>query len=108
MEYVRSVEGFHLHRGSRGASPRQTLPPRKSRPGKMPRAKRREMAHLLHAWRTRPDFLAYAVHDLPAAAPLVARRVFGRPLLTWTVRTPAERLVAARFADQMIFEGFRP
>ena len=45
--------------------------------------------------------------DLPAA-PLVARHVIGMPLLTWTVRTEAERLAAARFADQMIFEGFRP
>jgi len=30
------------------------------------------------------------------------------PLLTWTVRTPAQRERAVRYADQMIFEGFRP
>jgi hypothetical protein len=30
------------------------------------------------------------------------------PVLTWTVRTEAERQAAARYADQMIFEGFRP
>jgi hypothetical protein len=30
------------------------------------------------------------------------------PLLTWAVRTPDERRRAARWADQMIFEGFRP
>jgi glycerophosphoryl diester phosphodiesterase len=71
-------------------------------------AAKREMAYLLHGPRTRPHFLAYAVRDLPAPAPLVARHVFGRPLLTWTVRTQAERAVANRFADQMIFEGFRP
>jgi glycerophosphoryl diester phosphodiesterase len=71
-------------------------------------AAKREMAHLLHWWRTRPDFMAYAVRDLPALAPLLARRLFGRPLLTWTVRTQAERRAADRFADQMIFEGFRP
>ncbi len=29
------------------------------------------------AARTRPHFVAYAVRDLPAAAPLIARRVFG-------------------------------
>jgi glycerophosphoryl diester phosphodiesterase len=28
--------------------------------------------------------------------------------LTWTVRTPEQRAVAARHADQMIFEGFVP
>jgi glycerophosphoryl diester phosphodiesterase len=29
-------------------------------------------------------------------------------LLTWTVRTPEQRARAARYADQMIFEGFVP
>jgi hypothetical protein len=29
-------------------------------------------------------------------------------LLTWTVRSTEERQRAARWADQMIFEGFRP
>ena len=32
----------------------------------------------------------------------------GLPLLTWTVRTDVDRERAARYADQMIFEGFRP
>ena len=32
----------------------------------------------------------------------------GMPLLTWTVRSIADRQRAARWADQMIFEGFRP
>jgi glycerophosphoryl diester phosphodiesterase len=71
-------------------------------------AQRRSMAHLLHAPRTRPDFVAYHVKDLPAAAPLLARYLFGLPLLTWTVRTPDDRANAARWATQMIFEGFRP
>jgi glycerophosphoryl diester phosphodiesterase len=72
------------------------------------RADKGRMAFLLHAARTRPHFVAYAVQDLPSPAPLIARRLFGLPLLTWTVRTPEDRAVAARWADQMIFEGFRP
>jgi glycerophosphoryl diester phosphodiesterase len=56
----------------------------------------------------RLNFIAYAVVDLPAAVPGAARRWAGLPVLTWTVRTDAERRCAARFADQMIFEGFRP
>ena len=72
-----------------------------------PAAKRR-LALLLHANRTRPHFVAYAVRDLPALAPLMARWLFGRPLLTWTVRNAADRQTAKRYADQMIFEGFRP
>lgn len=75
--------------------------------GLMPAAKR-DLAFLLHAPRSRPQFIAYSVKDLPAAAPLLARHAFGLPLLTWTVRTDSDRHVAARWADQMIFEGFRP
>jgi glycerophosphoryl diester phosphodiesterase len=71
-------------------------------------AQRRGMLHLRHAFRTRPHFVAYCVDDLPAAAPWIARHVFGLPLLTWTVRTAEQRQRAARYADQMIFEGFRP
>jgi glycerophosphoryl diester phosphodiesterase len=70
-------------------------------------AERRALAFLLHAPRTRPHFVAWAVRDLPAAAPFVAR-MLGLPLLTWTVRTPDDRARAARWADQVIFEGWRP
>jgi glycerophosphoryl diester phosphodiesterase len=71
-------------------------------------AQRQGMRHLKHALHTRPHFLAYWVNDLPTPAPWIARHIFGLPLLTWTVRTPEQRARAARYADQMIFEGFRP
>ena len=45
---------------------------------------------------------------LPALAPLIARNLFGLPLLTWTVRTDEERERALRYADAMIFEGIKP
>lgn len=66
------------------------------------------MLHLRHAFRTRPHFVAFWINQLPAPAPWIARHVFGLPLLTWAVRTPEQRERAARYADQMIFEGFRP
>lgn len=69
--------------------------------------RRPALAHLLHAPMTRPDFIAYRVDDLPAPATRVAR-LLGLPILTWTVRTAAQRQQAASAADQMIFEGFRP
>jgi glycerophosphoryl diester phosphodiesterase len=71
-------------------------------------AEKRHMALLLHANRTRPQFIAYTVKDLPAAAPLIARMIFRLPLLTWTVRSEEDRQCAARWADQMIFESIRP
>ena len=75
---------------------------------RLPRWEKRRMAFLLHGNRTRPHFIAYAVRDLPAAAPLIARTIFGLPLLTWTVRSAEDRARAARWADQIIFEGWRP
>jgi glycerophosphoryl diester phosphodiesterase len=74
----------------------------------MSAAQKRSLAFLLHAPRTRPHFVAWAVRDLPAVTPLLARFVFDLPLLTWTVRTPEDRARAARWADQAIFEGWRP
>lgn len=71
-------------------------------------AQRRNMRWLLHAGRTRPHFIAYGVDDLPALAPLTLRYLLGVPLLTWTVRREDQRRQAARWADQIIFEGFRP
>jgi glycerophosphoryl diester phosphodiesterase len=66
------------------------------------------MTDLHHAFRTQPHFVAYWVNELPALAPWIARNIFRCPLLTWTVRTPEQRARAARYADQMIFEGFHP
>jgi glycerophosphoryl diester phosphodiesterase len=68
---------------------------------------RRSMAHLLHVPITRPDFVAYRVDDLPAPATRLAW-LFGMRVLTWTVRNAKQRERAATWADQMIFEGFRP
>jgi glycerophosphoryl diester phosphodiesterase len=74
----------------------------------LPRSLKRSMRWLFHAPRSRPQFIAYAVKDLPAAPPLLARTLFGLPLLTWTVRSEEDRKIAARWADQIIFEGWRP
>jgi glycerophosphoryl diester phosphodiesterase len=75
----------------------------------MPPWLRRGMGSLLPAALTGwPQFVAYAIDDLPAWAPSLARHAFRLPVLTWVVRTEAERRRAERFADQIIFEGFRP
>jgi glycerophosphoryl diester phosphodiesterase len=69
---------------------------------------RASMLHLRHAFRTEPHFVAFWIDQLPAPAPWLARNIFGCPLLAWTVRTEEQRARAAHYADQMIFEGFRP
>jgi glycerophosphoryl diester phosphodiesterase len=74
----------------------------------MPAWMRHGMGYLVTALTAQPQFVAYGIADLPALAPLLARHIFGLPLLTWAVRTEAERRTAARWADQIIFEGFLP
>jgi len=69
---------------------------------------RDSMLYLRHGFQTQPHFVAFKVDHLPAPAPWVARNVFGCALLGWTTRTPEQRTRVARYADQMIFEGFVP
>lgn len=57
----------------------------------------------LGLWRARPDFLAYDIRDLPSRFAAAQRRR-GIRVLTWTVRSDAERARAANFADQIIYE----
>ena len=65
------------------------------------------MLHLRHAFRTRPHFVAYLGQRIAGGGALDRPQHLRLPLLTWTVRTPEQRERAARYADQMIFEGFR-
>ena len=66
-----------------------------------------ELAALLDAERTGASFISHDRRDLrnPAVARLKAE---GLPILTWTVRTPAEEAEARRIADNITFEGYRP
>ena len=58
----------------------------------------------LSLWRARPDFLACDIRDLPSAFAAGAR-ARGLAILTWTVRTAADRGRAALHADQIIYEA---
>jgi glycerophosphoryl diester phosphodiesterase len=93
-DVVRGIVAESWHRGGHGDAPSA--------------GERGRLRYLQSAIRTRPHFIAYHVRDLPGVAPAIARQVFGLPLLAWTVRTPDDRERAARWADQIIFEGFRP
>lgn len=65
-------------------------------------------AEILHAPRTRPDFIAYAASALPRPGVWFQRRVRGRPVLAWTVRSQSVADAVRGHADQIIFEGFLP
>ena len=74
----------------------------------MPPRLRYRMGLLLPSASARPQFVAYMNDNLPALAPWLARHILCLPLIAWVVRTQAQRQLAARYADQVIFEGFRP
>jgi len=60
---------------------------------------------------TAPDGVAFHAVDvnmLPEAADWNARRPVRLPLFAWTIRTPEQRQVAARWADAPIFETYEP
>lgn len=75
-------------------------------PFRLSRRTRFALRHLLTAPVIRPHFIAYDVHALPALAPKIARAL-GLPLIAWTVASEQERRIGARYADNIIFEGFR-
>lgn len=54
-------------------------------------------------FRAKPDFLAYDIGNLPSGF-AARQRGRGLPVLTWTVRTGEQEGVAARHADEIIFE----
>ncbi len=66
-----------------------------------------KLRHLLYAPLVQPQFIAYSVNALPAAAPLLLKAL-GVKLLSWTIKTEEERRIARRYADNIIFEGLRP
>jgi glycerophosphoryl diester phosphodiesterase len=69
--------------------------------------RRGRLKRLLSLWRARPQLLAYDIRDLPSRF-AAARRAAGMPVLTWTVRSDAQRATAAVEADQIIFERVVP
>jgi glycerophosphoryl diester phosphodiesterase len=61
------------------------------------------IARTLAFWLANPDFVACDIRDLPTRFSTCARRR-GVPVLSWTVRSAADRARAAAHADQIIFE----
>jgi glycerophosphoryl diester phosphodiesterase len=78
------------------------------REGDSPATSTSRRAYLGALFAARPQFLAYRVQDLTTAPPQIARHLLRWPLLTWTVRSADDRARAARYADQMSIEGYRP
>lgn len=57
----------------------------------------------LSLWRSKAEFLAYDIRDLPSRF-AAEQRARGLPVLTWTVRDAAAEQVALIHADEIIYE----
>ncbi|MGZ8362548.1 MAG: glycerophosphodiester phosphodiesterase family protein [Caulobacteraceae bacterium] len=55
----------------------------------------------------RPDFLVLS-KDMASGGIARRHRAAGQPVIAWTIRSPAEGEAARPWADNLIFEGFRP
>ena len=62
-------------------------------------------ANFLHYPETRPDFLSFCVDDLPHPTPFLLRALKATPVMVWTVRTPAQKAIAARMGRPDCFRG---
>jgi glycerophosphoryl diester phosphodiesterase len=67
---------------------------------------RKNLEALVDFPQVKPDFLSWHVGDLPHAVPMLCRAGMNMPVMVWTVRTDAQRVRAAQWADQIVFEGF--
>ena len=66
---------------------------------------KRDLADWETLMRCAPDFLSFNVDHLPHATPFFMKELHGLPVMAWTVRTPAQRQAARKWADQIVFEG---
>ncbi len=73
---------------------------------RLPVARRNELRSLSCLPRMAPHFLSMDVEELPWA-PIHALREAGMPVISWTIRSPAQAALARHYTDQVTFEGFR-
>ncbi len=72
--------------------------------GRAPAELEQHFSMLAHAI----DFVSFSVTDLPNRFVDTVRAKLAMPVITWTVREPAQVEATFRHADQMTFEGFLP
>ena len=55
-----------------------------------------------------PNFIGYDIRCLPYLPVSIARQILNYPILVWTIKTEQDKLKAAKYADNIIFEGVEP
>jgi glycerophosphoryl diester phosphodiesterase len=73
----------------------------------LPDYRRAELAGLADFGRTGASFVSHNHRELDNPA-VVRLRARGVPVVSWTIRSPAEEAAARRGSDNVTFEGYRP
>ncbi|MBQ7977594.1 MAG: glycerophosphodiester phosphodiesterase [Clostridia bacterium] len=69
--------------------------------------KRYALRHMTFNKRSKPQFIAYNVLDLPANI-LKGRKFKGLPILGWTVKSQSQYMEVVKYVDNIIFQDFKP
>ncbi len=69
---------------------------------------RYQLTHLLHAPKTKPDFISYGAKYLPAPSADLLKALYGLPVICWTTRSIQDHHEALQYCDQVTFEGYNP
>ncbi len=77
-------------------------------PSKIDASRAISLTYLLESRPAEPSFFSYHVRALPSPVTRFIREGMGLPLFTWTIRTERDREIAAKWADAVTFEGYRP
>ncbi len=65
------------------------------------------LRYLLMNWYSKPNFIAYDINLLPCYQ-ISIRKKFGIPILAWTMNDEKKKEKAAKYANNIIFEGITP
>jgi glycerophosphoryl diester phosphodiesterase len=71
----------------------------------LPVQRRLDMQLFRHLETSRPHFVSFYFRDLPYA-PVQAIRAAGHPIISWTIRSREQEVIARRYSDQVTFEGY--
>lgn len=68
---------------------------------------KKALQHFLFNWKSKPQFIAYDINDMPNPGIERMRRK-GIPVICWTVRSKEEYASVTKHCDNIIFENFNP
>ena len=75
---------------------------------KLTEQERYHLTHMLHAPRSRFDFVSYCISDLPVPSLDLLKALYDMPVICWTTKSEESHHKAMQLCDQVTFEGYDP